>query len=572
MTPRIRGNDYTVLDPPALGSSWTPRLRVSLVVPAHANQSKLDLTLAGLAVQTYPADLIEVIVVDNGSEPPLRLPDIRPENTRLLVCPTPGRAAARNMGLAAAIGDVIHWMDSDIVPEREEVEAHMRWHHLAPYLSVTSYLRFTTAPLPDAKEVAEAEDLAKFFEPTEPHAWIEDMVDRTDGLTRTHRAFSIHIGGATSVGARLFERAGPMDPDMVLGQDTEMGYRLAQAGAVFIPDPEARAYHLGPSMRMRDAESISRVSHPLVADRVPVYRWLRKHPTRQWKVPLLEVVVDAAGASCDDVMATVDAVLAGTLTDLSVLVTGPWDEVRPEQRAPLTDPHLDLVLLRAHYGHEGRVRLVSGLSDSVAPFRLRLPPGWAPGEDTLSQILGLAQEQDLGLVSILLAEDPEGITGARLESTQAFARAALLVSPHEADGEGETMAHGDGGDGGDVDAFVDEVFGTFWADGETYGFTSGSEAGPFPSVRAAYRARVQAQAEVERLTKEVERIRGQVAKWREEAGRWRRTAVGYRREVGALRRQVSTLRRTQSRRGLRSLRRIKVLARGLTRTFNGRKS
>ncbi|WP_055477809.1 glycosyltransferase [Sphaerimonospora mesophila] len=563
MTPRIPGNDYTVLNPPALGSSWTPRLRVSVVVPAYGNQAKLDLTLAGLAVQTYPDDLIEVIVVDNGSEPPLRLPDIRPGKTRLLLCPTPGRAAARNMGLATATGDVIHWMDSDVVPEREEVEAHMRWHHLAPYLSVTSYLRFTTAPLPDPREVAEAEDLAKFFEPTESHAWIESLVERTDGLTRTRRAFSIHIGGATSVGARLFERAGPMDPDMILGQDTEMGYRLAQAGAVFIPDPEARAYHLGPSMRMRDAESISRVSHPLVADRVPVYQWLRKHPTRQWKVPLLEVVVDAAGASSDDVRATVDAVLAGTLTDLSVLVTGPWDEITPELRAPLTDPHLDLALLRAHYGHEGRVRLVSGLSDAVAPFRLRLPPGWAPGEDTLARILTLARERDLGLVSVLLSESAEGIAAARLERTEAFARAALLVS-----GDEEKA----GGTGEDLDAVVDEIFGTFWADGETYGFTRGSEAGPLPSVRAAYRARVEAQAEVERLTKEVERVRGQVAKWREEARRWRRTAVDYRREMGSLRRQIAALRRTQRRRGLRSLRRIKVLARGLTRPFNPKNS
>lgn len=433
----------------------------------------------------------------------------------------------------------------------------MRWHHLAPYLSVTSYLRFTTAPLPEAKEVAEAEDLAKFFEPTEPHAWIEDLVGRTEGLTRTRRAFSIHVGGATSVGARLLERAGPMDVDMVLGQDTEMGYRLAQAGAVFIPDPQARAYHLGPSMRMRDAESISRISYPLVADRVPTYRWLRKRPGRQWQVPLLEVVIDATGAPGDDVVASVDAILAGTLTDLAVLLVGPWDEIEPEQRAPLTDPHLDLALLRAHYGREPRVRLVGEPAASAAPFRLRLPPGWAPGEDSLAQLLDVVEEQGLGLLSVLLAEGPDGITAARLERTAAFARADLLVSPDE-----------------DVDFVVDETFGTLWVDGESYGFTTAAEAGPFLTARGAYRARVAAQAEVERLTKEVERIRGQVAKWRDEARRWRGTAVEYRREIGGLRRQIKTLRRAQSHRGLRrltglrGLRHIKGLARGLARQLN----
>ncbi|WP_327044357.1 glycosyltransferase [Microbispora sp. NBC_01189] len=552
MTPRIRGNDYTVLQPAALGSAWTPSLRVSVVVPAYGAQAKLDLTLAGLAAQTYPAGLLEVIVVDNGSDPPLRLPEIRPRGTRLLVCEAPGRARARNAGLAAATGDVIHWMDSDVVPERAEVEAHMRWHHLAPYLSVTSYLRFSTAALPAPEDVAGAGDLARLFEPAEPHAWIEDLVERSQGLTRSPRPFSIHIGGASSANARLFERAGTMDPDMILGQDTEMGYRLAQAGAVFVPDPQARAYHLGPSMRMRDSERINRVSHALVTDRVPGYRWLRTHPSRQWKVPQVEAVVDATAGSYDEVRATVDGVLAGTVTDLAVVLTGPWDELAPEQRAPLKDPRLDLVLLRAHYAHEGRVRLAATPPDTLSPYRLRVPPGWSPGEDGIGALLATAREREFGLVSVLLAEDAEGIVVARLERTEAFARAALVAA------EGEN-----------ADDLVDEMFGTHWADGETLGFRPFGEAAPHLNPRAAYRARVSAQAEVERLTNEVERLRGQIAKWRDEAGRWRKSAVEFRREIGALRKQISALRRAQSQGQAQGLRGI---ARGLTRPFTFKKS
>ena len=62
----------------AARSACTPTLRVSVVVPAYGGQDKLDLALAGLAAQTYPAGLIEVIVVDNGSSPPLRLPENAP--------------------------------------------------------------------------------------------------------------------------------------------------------------------------------------------------------------------------------------------------------------------------------------------------------------------------------------------------------------------------------------------------------------------------------------------------------------------------------------------------------------
>ncbi|MEO3809656.1 glycosyltransferase [Sphaerisporangium sp. B11E5] len=524
--PRVRGNDYTVLDPPALGG-FTPTLRVSVVIPAHNGQEALDLVLAGLAAQTYPAELTEVVVVDNGSSPPLRLPPLRPDGTRLIVCETPGRADARNAGLAASTGDVVHWLDSDVIPDRHEVEAHMRWHHTAPYLVVTGYLRFTTASLPSPEVIASGGDLAALFEPAEPHEWLVDLVSRTNGLTdAAGRAFSLHVGGATSVARVLLDRAGPMDEDLVLGQDTEMGYRLGQAGAVFVPESLARGYHLGPSMRMRDKRLIDRVSHATIADRVPSYRWLRTHPARQWKVPYLEVVVEAGGY--EDTRATVDAVLAGTVPDVSVLLVGPWEGLAAERRAPLKDPALDLVLIRGHYAYEGRVRLVESVARRGAPFRLCLPAGWVPGEDTLARLLDLAVDDGHGLISVLLSESSEGLVTARLERCAAFCRASLVAS-------------------GDLDDAVDDVFGSLWTDGETWGFVPAEGAPAAKGRRMAYRARLDAEAEIARLTKEVERLRGQVGKWREESARWRKSAVDLRREVGTLRREVGALKSSRIR-------------------------
>ncbi|MGW5154536.1 glycosyltransferase [Nonomuraea wenchangensis] len=515
---RVRGNDYRTLRPEP---GFTPELTVSVVVPAYGGQDKLDLVLAALARQTYPAELTEVIVVDNGSEPPLRLPEAAPKNARLIRCPEPGRAAARNAGLAEATGEVVHWLDSDVVLTPGAIEAHMRWHHTAPYLVVTGYIRFTEAEPP-----AELPgDLEAHFEPAEPHAWIVDLVERTGGLTdNPQRPFSLHVGGATSVHARLIAAAGPMDDDLVLGQDTEMGYRLSQAGAVFVPEPAARAYHLGPTMRMRDKPAIDRVSHAFVADRVPAYRWLRGHPGRQWKVPYVTAVVDGT-AGYDEVRASVDALLAATVPDLSVLVVGPWDTLRRERRAPLRDPALDLVLVEGHYRYDGRVRLAAAEDvDPAVPYVLRLPAGWVPGEDSLARLLDLARDEGLGLVNVLLSESAEGVVAARLERLSAFARARLVAEPGE-----------------DLDDVVDEVSGVTWVDGETYGFTA--EAAAPVGRRSAYRARAEAQAEATRLAKENERLRAQVSKWKEEAGRWRKSAVELRREVGGLRRELAAANR-----------------------------
>ncbi|GGS95770.1 glycosyltransferase [Nonomuraea spiralis] len=524
--PPVRGNDYRVL---RLQEDLTPSLTVSVVIPAYGGQDKLDLVLAGLARQTYPAALTEVVVVDNGSAPPLRLPAVRPERTRLIVCPQPGRANARNAGLAEATGEVIHWLDSDVVLTPGAVEAHMRWHHAAPYLVVTGYIRFTGAKVPAELPA----DLEEHFEPAEPHTWIVDLVERTDGLTANpQRPFSLHVGGATSVGARLIEAAGPMDDELILGQDTEMGYRLGQAGAVFVPEPRALAYHLGPTMRMRDKLSIDRVSHAFVADRIPAYRWLRSHPSRQWKVPYVTAVVDGT-AGYDSVRATVDALLAGTVADLSVLLLGPWDTLDRERRAPLDDPGLDLALVHGHYLHDPKVRLATAEEiDPATPFVLRLPPGWIPGEDTLAVLLDLARDEGLGLVAVLLGESSQGVVAARLERASAFARARMTVADL-----------GDHGDSADLDDVVDAVSGVSWVEGETYGFTT--EAAPPIGRRGAYRARMEAQAELARLAREADRLRAQVTKWKDEATRWRKTAVELRRDVSTLRRQLAAANRAQ---------------------------
>lgn len=515
---RVRGNDYRVLEPP---SQVVPELRISVIIPAYGAQHKLDLVLQALARQTYPTGLTEIIVVDNGSVPPLRLPE--GVTARLVVCDAPGRASARNAGLAVATGDVIFWLDSDVVLLPDAIEAHMRWHHTAPYLSVTSYIRFTSADIPDTLP----DDLEAAFEPAEPHEWIVRLVERTDGLTGyTPRPFSVHVGGATSVNARLVAAAGPMDDELILGQDTEMGYRVAQAGAVFIPEPRARAYHLGPTMRMRDQDRINRVSHAFVADRIPAYQWLRTHPHRHWKIPYVTAVVDGT-AGYDDVRATVDGLLASTVTDLSVVVVGPWDKLDRDRRAPLKDPDLELVLVHGHYEYESRVHLATAedVHPSV-PFVLRVPPGWVPAEDTVSRLLDVARADAAGLVAVLLEETAEGVTAARLERVSAFARARLLAREDE-----------------HLDDVVDEVSAVRWVVGETYGFTDE----PVAPVgrRQAHRERVEARAEADRRAAEAERLRAQVAKWRDEAARWRKSAVELRREVGALRKELYAANRPQ---------------------------
>ncbi|MEV6984243.1 glycosyltransferase [Sphaerisporangium sp. NPDC051017] len=494
--PRIRHNDYDVLKPPAPGA-WSPTLSVSVVIAAYGHQDKLDLTLAALAAQSYPGHLMEVVVVDDGTHPALRLPEIVPDNT-LMITSEPGsrgRSNARNAGFARASGDVVHWLDADMVTFHDEVEAHMRWHHLADYLVVMGYVRFvdhtpgTPTPEQVRDAVASAATETLFDEAaSEPHSWIVDLAERTNGL-RTERdtAYRVHVTNAASVNARLLREAGPLDTGLVLGEDSELGYRLAQRGAAFVLAPEARSRHLGASMMMRDGDQVRRYNQAFVPDHIPVMRWLRTHPRRQWQVPYVEVVIDVTLASYEDARATADGFLASTLNDIAITLVGPWSEVREDRRDPLRSPMLDLVLLRGLYRAEPRVRYAEHVPETAAPtpYRMLCPAGWVPGPETLRKLVEQAAGKGYGLVGIALDETSDEVIAARLEHTGAFARARLV----RADGE-------------PLESAVDDVAGTRWVDGATLGFLPAGQAEP-PT-----RGKVEDPA----LRREVERLRAENAR------------------------------------------------------------
>lgn len=499
--PRVRHNDYSTLPLQKIGE-WEPRLSVSVVIPAYRAQEKLDLTLASLAAQSYPGHLLEVVVVDDCSEPALRLPEIVPENTRLVRGTGDGwgRAHACRTGSELADGDVIHWLDSDMVVFDDHVEAQLRWHHLADYLVVLGYKRFVDVAdgrlspqaVFDAVTGGSAEKLFD-LEQSRRHEWVEKIIDQSDGLRRRgYRSYRVHVGATASVPARLLRAAGGMDDTLVLGEDTELGYRLAQQGAVFVPDPEARSWHLGPSTVMQRREQVNRHNRPYLSQRMPDRREWRHWPGRSWLVPLVDVVVDAREGGYEEVRAGVAAALASVLPDVGVTVVGPWSELGDERRAPLDDPRLDLRLIQAEFAHDGRVSFVEEVPETSAPamFRFTCPPGWTLRPDALQSLADLAAKEEYG--AILLAV-PEGsdLVVARLERTAAVARALAVRE-----------------DGEELDDLVYEMFGSHWIDGTEWALTPVAEAVASPPVArdaAQWRRDTERwQAEAARLKKKLQ--------------------------------------------------------------------
>jgi hypothetical protein len=432
--PVVRHNDWHALVPAAIGD-WTPSKSVSVIVPTFNYQRTLPYVLAALAAQSYPDHLLEVVVVDDQSEPTQTLPEVRPDNTRLIrVEEGWGRANACHLGAEVAEGDVLHWYDADMLAFREEVEAHMRWHHLIDYAVPGGDKRFVDpeslfdlAP-DDIRARVAAGEAADLFpgQAHEEHQWVEDYWARSADLTTAGpRAQRFHIGMTGSVTRDLYFASRGFDRSLRLGEDMALGHELAQAGGVFVVEREARSWHLGRSQVLRRAEQVNRYNDPYLADLVPTMRPKRNRRGRTYQVPYLEVVVPAGPA--DDTIRVVDSILDGDVPDLRVVIVGPWSDVHDDRVQPVLDPVLETRLVHRSYLHEPRVRLLeSAPTDTDAEFVLTLPDvSMAPLGVTLAALVDDLERTHHGARYLTY---PSG-GRARLSRTAADARVRRLLAP-----------------------------------------------------------------------------------------------------------------------------------------------
>ncbi|GAA1464128.1 glycosyltransferase [Nocardiopsis exhalans] len=454
----MKRNDYGSLSVPSLGT-WEPQLSVSVVIPAHGHPDKLELVLASLAAQSYPSHLMETIVVDDGSDPPLTLPEICPENTRI-IAPDPsgwGSPNGVNSGVAASEGEVILRLDSDMLVYHDHVESQMRWHHVSDHLVAMGHKLFVDYK-PGCRSADEvykavlAGEADKLFDrdSAEPH-WVDKMILPTDNLRSCdHTAYRVFVGATGSLRRALFDEAGGLNTKLLLGGDSEFAYRVAQHGAVFVPDLDSSSWHLGRSqMQSRQADG-RRYRIPYVANLVPEFAPRRKLQGRVWEIPFVDVVLDAQGTSAEEVDAAIVRLLAGSVDDIRITLVGNWPEETGERRNLLDDPCFESRLVLENYRCEPRVRFRESVPevDPYVPFRLRMSAGCRPTRDAVGALVNLANEKKVGLVEI---DYSDGAT-ARLERNSAFARALRVAEAGE-----------------DIDQVVDEVHGILRVDARELG-------------------------------------------------------------------------------------------------------
>jgi hypothetical protein len=233
----------------------------------------------------------------------------------------------------------------------------------------------------------------------------------------------VFVGATNSLHRDFFKTVGGLDTDLRLGSDTEFAYRLAQAGAVFVPETSSSAWHLGMPQMLQKWDEGRHQRVPYIAQRVPLHGMRRTAPPRAWRVPLVDIAIDVQNATAAEVDACVAPVLAGQDARIT-LVTGQGPA--PQDRASiLAGDGAQLRLVEEAYDGEPRVRIAAETPapDPVVPYRLLLPKPVPLRPSSVAKLIASIERSDAGLLLAALPDAPP----ARLERTAAFARARHIT-------------------------------------------------------------------------------------------------------------------------------------------------
>ena len=377
----VRYNDWRQVELPAV-EAFVPTLPVSVIMPCWRTPPEtLARTLASLEGQTYPRRLFEVVIVDDGSAPPLQLPAPTPLDVRIVRQERRGVgiARARNAGARAAAHDVLLFLDGDTLVEAGWMAAHARWHHAVSDVLTIGFRAYVDVDGIDADAIRRRPgSLQALFSdrPTDGFDHRSHMMRTRDLTSRADDPFRVVIGGNFGIGKGFHDAAGGSDESFSRWgmEDVELGYRAYTRGGLLAPLRETLAWHQGRRHEGKGAKLASLRLQYAKAAQLIAHRGLRgDRPGRIYTVPQHVVTIDAAGAPVEPISRAVSSLLADRVHDLVVRIETP----------PGGDAG-QLALLRETFGPDPRVRVApdrSALEEfPVAPFHVTLPAtaGFAP--------------------------------------------------------------------------------------------------------------------------------------------------------------------------------------------------
>jgi len=212
--------------------------RLTVVIPTYNRKDVLRKTLEAYCSQSAQEEILEVLVVDDGStdgtgsvvpqasgRSPFPIRHLRQNNR--------GIGSARNHGIREARGEIVLFGDDDVIPAGNLVSEHNAWHrkYPEPCVGVLGQVAWSPEvhPTPFMKWLGRAGPLFDY-----------------DSLSpgREVGAHQCYFNN-TSLKTEFLRQNGMFDEDFrTYGyEDFELGYRLTKKGLRLFFNPDALGYH-----------------------------------------------------------------------------------------------------------------------------------------------------------------------------------------------------------------------------------------------------------------------------------------------------------------------------------------
>jgi GT2 family glycosyltransferase len=213
-------------------------LSASVVVPTYDRPTALARTLEALRAMDFPADQLEIVVVDTGPNKSASERVASASGARYLAGPDLGVAFARNHGARAASGELLMFVDDDIVVDKENLRQHEAIHMSHERCVVSGHWEYE----PELRRKLESSPLGRW------RLGYEDFYNRAPGVDGDGRQGQVNATTLTtqnlSFKAQAFWSLGGFDERFPVGaEDQDITWRAARAGYRLVYDYDIRIVH-----------------------------------------------------------------------------------------------------------------------------------------------------------------------------------------------------------------------------------------------------------------------------------------------------------------------------------------
>jgi mycofactocin system glycosyltransferase len=220
-----------------------PTPSVTVIVPVKDRAADLDDCLASLARLDYPRELVEVMVVDDGSSDGSAAVAARRSCTVLVNGRTRGQSYSRNLAASQASGDLLAFTDSDCVVDPgwlRELVVPFSWSRVSAVGGRTESF-YSTTLLDRYEQAASSLDMGRRL------------------LVSLDAVDTFYVPTCNLLVRReVYLAAGGLREDLHVGEDVDLCWRLRARGDVLVYAPGGRVRHKHrnrwPAMLRRRAE------------------------------------------------------------------------------------------------------------------------------------------------------------------------------------------------------------------------------------------------------------------------------------------------------------------------------